>query len=201
MGSQLSTVEEVARAILKGGVAIVPTDTVCGLVCRPNDATAIERIYGIKRRPAGMELSLLAATPMAALAYLDEDSRLTGLAQWGWPGALSLIGVRRRGGPACLLPRQGTSLMTRVPNHDGVRELLALTGPLASTSANRHGDPALEVVETVAGILGNEVDAVLRGTGGGGVASTIVDLSGPDITLLREGPLDWQQILEVAGTR
>ena len=77
----------------------------------------------------------------------------------------------------------------RVPAHPLTRELLAHTGPLASTSANRHGEPPATTAAEVAQALGAELDAVLDGGPAAGQASTIIDCSVEPPRVLRAGPL------------
>ncbi len=188
-------------AVRGGGVIAIPTDTVYGLGCDPTNVAAVERIYAIKRRPAGLELTILAA----AAADVAELVRMTAvgerLAGAFWPGALSLIftvGARR-----LTVPRQGTTLSVRVPAHPLLRELLARTGPLATTSANRHGDIAAATAADVRDVLGADVACVLDGGRGLGQASTIIDCSVDPPRVLREGPISVAELrpfLEAAHT-
>lgn len=192
-----SALEQVAAAIRAGGVAVIPTDTVYGLACDPRDASAVERIYDIKRRPAGLELNVLAAAlddvePLVELSPLART-----LAARFWPGGLSLVcpvGVTR-----LAIPRSGATLMVRVPGHPLVRELLSLTGPVASTSANRHGDPAADDAAGAGEALGDEVDAVLDGGPGAGMASTIIDLTTTPPRVLREGLIPADELRPFLG--
>jgi len=181
-------VEEVAAAVRRGGVVAIPTDTVYGLACHPDAAAAAERIFSVKRRPPGLELSLLAATREDAERFAALTAPAARLAEALWPGALSLVvPVRPPRHPA--IPRSGDTIMVRVPAHPLTRELLRLTGPLASTSANRHGEPAATSAAEVAAALGAELDAVLDGGPAGGQASTIIDCSVEPPRVLRAGPL------------
>ncbi len=171
--------------VAAGGVVAIPTDTVYGLACHPDDAAAAERIYAIKRRPAGLELSLLAATREDAETFGSLTPAAARLADAFWPGALSLV-VPLRAPRHPAIPRHGDTIMVRVPAHPLTRDLLARTGPLASTSANRHGEPAAATAEQAAVL---EVDAVLDGGPAAGQASTIIDCSVDPPRLLRAGPL------------
>ncbi|HZS15439.1 MAG TPA: L-threonylcarbamoyladenylate synthase [Candidatus Dormibacteraeota bacterium] len=182
------TVEEVAAVVAAGGVVAIPTDTVYGLACHPDDGAAAERIFRIKRRPPGLELSLLAATPEDAERFGTLDPTARRLATRFWPGALSLV-VLARPPKHPAIPRQGDTIMVRVPAHSLTRELLARTGPLASTSANRHGGPPATTAAEVERTLGREIDAVLDGGPAAGQASTIIDCSVMPPRILRAGPL------------
>ena len=182
------THDEAVAAIARGEVVAIATDTVWGLACRPDDAGAVERVYALKRRPAGLELTLLAASA----ADVDGLVRFTPLAERlaarFWPGALSLVlpvGERR-----VAVPRSGETLSVRVPGDPGLRALLARTGPLASTSANRHGEPAATSADEVRRAFGGEVAVVDGGVPPGGTASTIIDCSVDPPRVLRPGPID-----------
>ena len=135
-----------------------------------------------------MELTLLAGDA----ADLDDLVRWNAvaehLAEALWPGPLSLVlpvGERR-----LAVPRRGATLSVRVPDHDPLRELLRESGPLASTSANRHGRPPVTGVAALRREFGAEVGAVLAGGRPRGVASTIIDCSVTPPRVLRDGPID-----------
>lgn len=182
------TLEQIAAVIERGGVVAIPTDTVYGLACHPDHPGAAERIFTIKRRPPHLELSLLGATTADVERFGTLGPRGAALAQAFWPGALSLI-VPASSPRHAAIPRQGDTISLRVPAHALLRELLATTGPLATTSANRHGEPPAATAQEVEATLGGEVDAVLDGGPAAGLASTIIDLSVTPPRVLRAGPL------------
>ena len=177
----------VVAAIAAGEVVVIPTDTVYGLACDPANAAAVERMYTIKERPAGLELTLLAASRAAVEEAVDLDETARRLADRYWPGPLSIVAPlgRRR----LAIPRSGTTLSTRVPRHGLLLELLSRTGPLATTSANRHGSPAATDAQSARAVLGEAVAIVLDGGPAGGLASTIIDCSRTPPEVLREGPI------------
>jgi len=181
------SLDEAVRVIGRGGVVAIPTDTVYGLACDPASAAAIDRIYAIKRRPGDLELTLLSAR----VADIEEDVELTAavrtLAGACWPGALSIVcALRRR---RWEIPRTGDTLSVRIPDHPIALELLRRTGPLATTSANRHGEPPPGTAAEVTAALDGEVDAVVDGGRCGGLASTIIDCTTATPRVLREGPI------------
>ena len=189
--------DAVAAAVAAGGVVGIPTDTVYGLGCDPSRAAAVERIYAIKRRPRGLELTLLAASLDEVDAAVVLDAAARRLAARYWPGPLSIIAPLRA--PAYAIPREGLTLSVRIPGHPLLLELLERTGPLATTSANRHGAPAAVTAAAVVAGLDGEVDAVLDGGAAGGLASTIIDCSRTPPEVLREGPIRASELLEHAG--
>ncbi len=179
------TVEQAAAAIRAGEVVVIPTDTVYGLAADPASAAAVERVYAIKGRPPQLELNLLAAEIADLDGLVEMDSVARSLVAAFWPGPLSLVcpvGTHR-----LAIPRTGTTLMVRVPGHDLLRRLLAETGPVASTSANRHGSPPAASASAAEAELRSGVAGVLDGGPSGGMASTIIDLSSRPPRVLREG--------------
>ena len=193
--------DRVAAILTAGGVVAVPTDTVYGLACHPDSAAAAERIFAIKHRPPELELSLLAGTTadIAPFARLDASPAAQRLAAAHWPGALSLVlPLDEPRHPA--IPRHGDTIMVRVPGHALLRELLRRTGPLASTSANRHGEPPAKTAAEAEQTLGAEVDAVLDGGPAAGRASTIIDCSVTPPRVVRTGPLGAAELLPLIET-
>lgn len=183
-----SEVDRAAAVVASGGVLAIPTDTVYGLACHPADAGAAERIFRMKRRPPGLELSLLASSAAEVGRFGVVEGVAARLAVAFWPGGLSLI-VPVAPPRHAAIPRHGETIMVRVPDHDVLHELLRRTGPVASTSANRHGEPALSTAEEVEAELGMEVDAVFDGGPASGTASTIIDCSVTPPRVLRTGAL------------
>jgi L-threonylcarbamoyladenylate synthase len=182
--------DRIAEIVTSGGVVAIPTDTVYGLACHPDQAQAAERIFLLKRRPPEMELSLLGATVEDLRRFGDLDGSPTAarLAEHFWPGPLSII-VPAAAPRHAAIPRHGATISLRVPAHPDTRALLAITGPLATTSANRHGEPPATTAEQVAQFFGAELDAILDGGPAAGLPSTIIDCSVDPPQLLRTGPL------------
>jgi tRNA threonylcarbamoyl adenosine modification protein (Sua5/YciO/YrdC/YwlC family) len=189
----MTGLEPVIAALGAGGVVGVPTDTVYGIACRPDDPAALARVYALKRRPEEMEVGLLAATAaqLEPLVVMPVSARR--LAAAFWPGGLSLV-LAATPGSGLAVPRSGTTLMVRVPGHALLRELLGRTGPLAVTSANRHGEPACTTAAEVAERLAGELDAVLDGGPGDGRGSTIIDCTEDPPRVLRAGPVSFDQL-------
>jgi tRNA threonylcarbamoyl adenosine modification protein (Sua5/YciO/YrdC/YwlC family) len=182
----MATVDEVVTAIAHGGVVAVPTDTVYGLVCDPRSAAAVDRVYAIKQRPADLELTLLAAAldDVDDAVILDDTART--LAVRFWPGPLSIVAPLRARSLA--IPRSGDTLSVRIPDHPLLLEVLRRTGPLASTSANRHGEPPAADAASAVVALGDDI-VVLDGGTAAGLASTIIDCSRTPPRVLRTGPI------------
>jgi L-threonylcarbamoyladenylate synthase len=179
-----------AEWLLEGGVAVVPTDTVYGLAARPVEADAVNAIYRMKERPEGMHLPVLAASvdQVHALGVAFTPAASVLARRW-WPGPLTLaFGFEsQEGRPGWLDGR--VEVAVRIPDHDFLRALLKQTGVLVVTSANPHGAPTPRNARDVVIGLGSAVDLVIDGGELRDVPSTLVNVSGPEPTVEREGAI------------
>lgn len=182
--------EDAVRAIEGGEIVGLPTDTVYGLAIDPQSEKAVSKLYELKGRPDGKPIGLLAASSEQA-ATIGIIAGVAGeLAERYWPGALTLV-VR----PRVILPNwvsgeQALTVGIRVPDHDTAIAFLAETGPLAVTSANLSGGPETFDSGEASAVLGDRVAVYIEGFCPGGVASTVVDATGNDLRVLREGAID-----------
>jgi L-threonylcarbamoyladenylate synthase len=173
-----------AGLIRGGGVIAFPTDTVYGLGAAADDEVARRRVYRIKGRPVGLPLILMVAAESQLEGWVHVDSRTETLMRRWWPGPLTLI----------LHAKGGGTLGVRIPKHEIALELLRAAGPLMTTSANLHGkDPAMTAAE--ANALSGVAAVLDGGTAPGGTASTVLDLTGPEPHVLREGAISTPVLL------
>lgn len=181
----MTTIEDAAAALAKGGVVVFPTETVYGIGCRLDRPEAVLRVAQVKRRPPENPFQVLVATPgdVASIGELGADARE--VVRRHMPGPLTLV-VRAVVPLPPGVGRDGT-VGVRVPAHPVAAALIRLTGPMAASSANRTGRPTPDRLEEVREDLGDEVDAYVDGPSPEGLASTVLDLSGPAPRLLREG--------------
>ncbi|HET9849168.1 MAG TPA: L-threonylcarbamoyladenylate synthase [Candidatus Dormibacteraeota bacterium] len=167
-----------------GAVIAFPTDTLYAVAARAGDPAAVRRLYEVKRRPSGQPMIWLVkdATQVDRVARVS-PAAMALMAEY-WPGPLTLV-----------LPARDQSneatIGFRAPDHPVALALLSqLDEPVASSSANRAGDPPPTDADQVAERLGDTVDVILDGGPCRiGQASTILDLSGPTPRILREGAL------------
>lgn len=166
--------EEAVEALRAGKVALVPTETVVGLV---SAESGLPRVREIKGRQADKPIALLCASEEEAFGLAENVPPLARkLAELYWPGPLTLV---------LDLPGGGT-IGVRVPAGLTVRELLrAYGGPLYATSANLSGEHDASSVDDVDPRVLRAVDVVVEGEPGSGEASAVVDLSGGRVRLLR----------------
>ncbi|MGA2472886.1 MAG: L-threonylcarbamoyladenylate synthase, partial [Acidimicrobiales bacterium] len=189
-----------AEVLGGGGVIVVPTDTVYGLAARPTDADAVQAVFRAKGRPEGMQLPVLAASLEQVRALgVDVTPAALALARWWWPGPLTMaFGFEARSErPAWLAGRDEVAV--RIPDHDFLRALLARTGVLVVTSANPHGAPTPRTALDVAASLGPSVDLVVDGGRLHDVPSTLVNVSGTEPVVEREGAISRAEVADALG--
>lgn len=192
--SHPAALEQAAAAVQNGGVIAFPTDTVYGIGVSAFAPQAIERIYQVKGRSHLKAIPILVGAPgdLEQITPPISGSALLLIRRF-WPGALTLVLPLLPSLPSNLSPTPTVGV--RMPDHELTLSLLQATGPLAATSANLSGDPpALNAAQTLQQLAGR-VDLILDGgQAPGGTASTVVDCTGQEPILLREGPLAWNEI-------
>jgi tRNA threonylcarbamoyl adenosine modification protein (Sua5/YciO/YrdC/YwlC family) len=174
-----------------------PTDTVHGVGCRADDPEALDRLFALKGRPPERRIAwLVAGLEQAAGLGLAVDEAARALADACWPGGLTLV-----------LPASGrtdgaATLGIRAPDHPTTQALLAATGPLPVSSANPHGFPECYTADDVVVAFAGATDlaAVVEGDSPGGVASSVLDLTGERPRLLREGAIGRDRLEAVVGS-
>ncbi len=197
--SDPSWLEEAAARLRGDGVVAIPTETVYGLAAGLAGPAAVDRIYELKGRPAGKALPWQVDSLPRALALGFHVSRgALALAKRFWPGPLTLVLARPRSCPLWFAPAENR-IALRVPDHPATLALLAeLAAPLAVTSANPSGERECLTASEVAHAFGGaDILVVDGGRAPGGLASTVVDATGPSPIVRREGPLTLAQLREV----
>ena len=187
-----------AMTIKAGGVIAFPTDTVYGIGVSAFNAEAIDILYQVKGRSHLKAIPILISSPDELDNITPPPSdRVNRIINRFWPGALTLVLPLLPTLPGNLSPTSTIGL--RVPDHGLTRELLRMTGPLAATSANLSGQPSALSAENVLAQLDGRIDLVLDGgPSPGEQASTVLDCTGEEIRILREGPIDWDRINQSA---
>lgn len=178
-----------ARAIKRGEIVGVPTDTVYGLAVDLYDEAALERLYGLKGRNGDKPIAILVASLEQGLVLGAMSDRALELAERYWPGAATLVVPRLDTAPTWLGDQERRTVALRCPDHPVALELLELTGPLAVTSANRSDTEPVTTAEDARAVFDDDVLTYLPGDGGGGSPSTLIDLTEPRELVLREGPV------------
>ena len=192
------TIAEAAGVLAFGGVVVMPTDSVYGIGCAAFAGNpGHERIFTIKRRERSQTLPWLVADFDDLNRYAAGiDSRALEMALRWWPGALTLVVNASEEVPAEYRGTDGT-IALRMPDSNLVRALARKAGaPLATTSANTHGEAAATSGASVEERIVREADLTLdAGPAPVGVASTIVSLVDKDVRVLREGAIPAAELL------
>lgn len=190
-----ATLEAAAAALSGGGVLVVPTETVYGIMTRWGSDSGRERIYALKHRPQNKLLQMLAPSVEAAVrAGVKPSSDLDKLAERFWPGPLTVVVEGST---------PGETIGLRIPDHPFLLKMLETADCVAAaTSANLSGTPpAVNVEDALAGLDGEPDFAVDGGviTVTGGKASTVVSIVGGKdaLKVIREGVVTADDIRKV----
>ncbi|MGB9722823.1 MAG: L-threonylcarbamoyladenylate synthase [Chloroflexia bacterium] len=191
--------EEALAWLRRGEVVAFPTDTVYGLGVRMDLEAAVERLYQVKGRPAELALPLLLAEAADMEAVCREvPDEAWHLAERFWPGPLTLVLWKRPGVPDRVTGGRPT-VAVRLPDHPLPRELARRLGrPLASSSANRSGEPAPATAAGVRAQLEGCLPLILDGGKCPQARpSTLLDLTVEPPRILRAGPVSAAEIASV----
>ncbi len=185
-----NVVDAVQRTLLREGVVIVPTDTLYGLSARLSSEKGHRRILDIKRGGSERRFVYLASTIDMVERYVDSLGCVSlETLERVWPAPLTAVFDSGSECPGWV----GRTIAFRVPEHVLLRETIDRLGePIVSTSVNRTGQPPLRDIEVIEREFGALVDLIV--VGGDTVRegpSTLVDFTGPQPVVLREGRYDW----------
>jgi len=196
-------VEAALSVLRREGVVAYPTDTLYGLGANAFSLRAVRRVFETKGRRADMALPLLLADASDVdRVAIDIPPLARALAERFWPGPLTLVLRRASTIPDLVTGGRGT-VAVRVPDHPVPRALArGLGAPITGTSANPSGGPDPRTAEDVRRGLGALVDYVIDGGPAPvGRPSTVLDLTGPEPRVLRQGALDATTLLGSVNSR
>jgi L-threonylcarbamoyladenylate synthase len=185
-----AAIEAASLAVQRGELVVLPTDTVYGIGADAFDPQAVRALLAAKGRGREMPPPVLvsSATTLDALAT-KVPGYARALVEAFWPGPLTLVCHQQTSLQWDIGDTRGT-VAVRMPDHPVALEILERTGPLAVSSANLTGLPAATEADQAVEMLGEHVAVVVdAGTSPGGQASTIVDCTGPQGRVLRQGAL------------
>ena len=198
MKTEIIPASEIGRALQalqNGGIIAFPTDTVYGLGALAFNHPAIESIYTAKDRPIEKAIPILIGD-LSDLNKVADDipSMALRFAARFWPGPLTCIVPKK-----LILPLAVSATKTvavRIPDHPDARALLRAAGPMAVTSANISGQPSPSTAQEVYEQLNGRIPLILDGgKTKGGTPSTLVDCTGQEPVILREGPITLAELL------
>lgn len=189
----LIIIQKARNCIANGKLVIFPTDTVYGLAADPFNENAVKNLIKIKKRDPNKGLPVLVANIDLAHELVEFSSRAISLASQFWPGALTLVLPLKKSILNQVTGNRKT-LAIRIPNHKVARHLAET--PIIGTSANISGQKPPITAEGAIKQFGESIEVVLdSGPAKKGRPSTIIDLTGKNPRLLREGSIKYTQLL------
>ena len=184
------------RVVAAGGVIAFRTDTLYGLGVDPFNRAALGALRALKGREEHKPVLVVLGEATDAGRFTASGAKLfEALSARFWPGALTLVVAARTEVPAELTAHTGT-VGVRLPDDEEVRALIrACGGALTATSANRAGQTPARTAAEVAAAFPNGLDLIIDGgTARSAQPSTVVDVSGPEARLIREGVVAWLDV-------
>lgn len=183
-------VEQAAQVLSDGGTVLVPTDTLYGVAAMPSRSGATAQLFRLKDRSEGQPLAVLVADGDQVRELVEPGALTPEVLGWMdrfWPGPLTLVLPRSEAARSLELGGSADTIGVRCPDHRFVRSLARRVGPVATTSANKHGEPTPRTAVEAAASLVGPVGLVVDGGPAGTVASTVVDVTVEPWRLLRVG--------------
>ena len=196
--ARVDAIKTAAHSVASGELVVLPTDTVYGIGADAFDAVAVADLLRAKGRGRDMPVPVLVGSWNTIDGLVAAvDSRTRELIEAFWPGGLTLV-VRHAPSLSWDLGDSNGTVAVRMPLHPVAIELLETTGPMAVSSANRHGRPAARTAAEAQEQLGEDVAVYLEdGPVREGVASTIVDVTAARPRILRLGAVSAAELREV----
>jgi L-threonylcarbamoyladenylate synthase len=180
----IADLDPLAAILRRGGVVLLPTDTIYGLHGVAINEDAIARIVAIKARDGSKPFVVLGSSKAQLESIGARFDRSSEIVDELWPGPLTaIVGLEK----PVAASRGTSSLAVRVPALAWLRDLIEMTGPLASTSANLSGEPPLITPHQLSNELLAAIDEIVDAGPLDGKPSTIVDFTHAEPRLIREG--------------
>jgi L-threonylcarbamoyladenylate synthase len=196
-------IQEAIRLLQAGEVVAIPTETVYGLAANALDADMVSKIFEAKGRPAGNPLIVHVSTAEHARELVAEwTPNAQKLADAFWPGPLTLVLKKSKAVPD-IVTAGGDTVAIRCPVHPIALSIIDAVGyPLAAPSANMSGYISPTTAAHVAKSLSGRIPLILDGGPcEGGIESTVVNLSGDEVEILRPGAITADMLSDVLGTK
>lgn len=184
--------EELIRILTSGDLAVVPTDTVYGLVADATNEAAVRRMFAMKQRPEEKVFPIFVKDIAVARYYGCISDAKARFLEDVWPGPVTVVFQHKDKLPLVLTGDKDT-LGIRIPDHPFLSRLLGrLDFPLAQTSANISDRPTAKTAAEVAAYFEKEKeqpDLIVDGGSLHGASSTVIDFTGKEPIILRAGPI------------
>jgi len=185
--TKAASIPEAIEVLRRGGVGVIPTDTVYGLVARAADSAAVRRLYALKHREH--KPGTVIAASVEQLVELGVEERYLNKVRRWWPGPLSVETPFE--GRYDYLSQETGHCAWRVVADENLQKILKQTGPLQTSSANQPGEPVSVDVEMARGYFGDGVDFYVDGGNlAGRLPSTVIRVMADEIEVIRRGAVD-----------
>ncbi len=195
------TLEKASELIKNGETVAIPTETVYGLAANAFNVNAVKKIFEQKGRPADNPLIVhISSLDQLNQIVSEVPEDLKKLADKFWPGPLSIVLKKHEGVPDIVTGGLDT-VAIRMPDHSLTLTLIEKTGPLTAPSANKSGRPSPTNPKHIAEDFGPDLPILDGGSSKLGLESTVIDLSGESITILRPGFIDVNMIEDALGKK
>ena len=193
---QQNELEKIVDAVKEGKLVAFPTETVYGVGIEFNNLDALERLMEAKNRDYSKAITLMVSKKeeIEKYAYVSDDTRK--IINAFMPGMITLVFNKKE----CvndLMTHGKKTIGIRIPDSQFVLELLEKAGPMLVTSANLSNHPNTTTTKEVLEQLDGRIDMVVDGVANSTTASTVVDVTGDEIKILREGIITLKDIEEV----
>ena len=186
--------EKALEALQNHQVIAFPTETVFGLGVFYDDYEAYELLNKVKRRKEDKPYTMMLSKVDDIFEYADVDNKYLNVIKKYMPGSLTIL-VRSKDNVPGYVTHDTGVIGVRIPSNKEALELLSyVKKPLLVPSANRSDQVPALTSEEVAAIFGDEIKAVVPGQIQSGEPSTIVDLTGSEMKLIRKGPIPFEEL-------
>ena len=179
--------KEIVEILKNGGVGVLPTDTLYGLVGSALSKKAVARIYKLRRRnPKKPTIILISSLKDLNFFNIKPNSQLKKILNRFWPGKISII-LNCPSKKFLYLHRGAKTLAFRLPNKRDLVNLIKKVGPLVAPSANLEGKPPAKTISQAKKYFGDKVDFYIDAGKLNGLPSTLIQIKNNKILIKRKG--------------
>lgn len=181
--------QRIIDTLINGGIGVIPTDTIYGVVGRAEQRDPVERIYAVRERDHGKACIVLISSyaDLVKFNVVLSTSELDFIKKNSlWPGKVSII-FPVLSPQYTYLTRGTNALAFRIPDVPELRDLISRTGPLIAPSANKEGNPPAHSIDMARKEFGETVDFYVDNGTMNGEASTIIKCTDGVFSIVREG--------------
>ncbi|MEA2053835.1 MAG: L-threonylcarbamoyladenylate synthase [Candidatus Thermoplasmatota archaeon] len=186
-------INKAIKVLSEGGLVVYPTDTLYALGASIFKPDAVRKVYKIKKRPLEFYLPVAVSNVEGINDIAVMNSTAKKIAEKFMPGAITIVLEKKKVVNEIVA---GDKIAVRIPDNPIALEITSLAGPITATSANIHNGTAPSDIGTAKKQLGDNVELYIDGGKLNGVPSTIVDVSGGDIKIIREGAIKTERFYE-----